>query len=86
MPKGRRKPAAAKDTKNIRLPIFVRQLADRFSISIKDNGKGFEPEKLEFPGNGLMNMKKRMIDIEGEIMIRSEVGSGTDIELIVSLK
>ncbi len=57
-----------------------------FRILIKDNGKAFEPEKLEFPGNGLVNMKKRMNDIGGEIMIRSEVGSGTDIELIVSLK
>jgi signal transduction histidine kinase len=68
----------------VNLRLAVEDL--RFTISIKDNGNGFELAKLEFPGNGLMNMKKRMIDIEGEIMIRSEVGSGTDIELIVSLK
>ena len=57
----------------------------RFTISIKDNGKGFEPEKLEFPGNGLVNMKKRINDIGGEIVILSEPGSGTEIELVVSL-
>ena len=38
--------------------------------------------KLEFPGNGLVNMKKRMKDIGGEIVIRSEKGVGTEIELV----
>jgi signal transduction histidine kinase len=57
----------------------------RFTISIKDNGNGFDMEKLDFPGNGLMNMKKRMDDIGGEIVIKSEPGSGSEIELIISL-
>jgi signal transduction histidine kinase len=57
----------------------------KFKISIRDDGKGFDPDKLEFPGNGLINMKKRMNDIGGEIFIRSEPGLGTEIELIVSL-
>jgi signal transduction histidine kinase len=57
----------------------------RFSISIKDDGKGFDPDKLEFPGNGLLNMKKRMKDIGGEIAIRSELGEGTEIEVTGSL-
>ncbi|MDX9905292.1 MAG: histidine kinase [Bacteroidales bacterium] len=52
-----------------------------FKISIKDNGAGFEQEKLEFPGNGLVNMKKRMNDIGGEIVIGSKAGEGTEIEL-----
>jgi len=56
-----------------------------FKISIKDNGHGFELEKFEFPGNGLINMKKRMDDIGGEIVIKSEPGSGSEIELIISL-
>jgi signal transduction histidine kinase len=67
---------------DIRLSIFD----CRFSISIKDDGKGFDGDKLEFPGNGLVNMKKRMNDIGGEIVIKSETGLGTEIELIVSLK
>ena len=54
-----------------------------FRILIKDDGKGFDPEKLEFPGNGLVNMKKRMKDIGGEFVIRSDVGGGTEIELVV---
>jgi signal transduction histidine kinase len=57
-----------------------------FRILIKDNGKGFEPEKLELHGNGLVNMKKRMNDIGGEIVIQSKVGEGTEIELNVLMQ
>jgi signal transduction histidine kinase len=56
-----------------------------FIISIKDDGKGFDPGKLEFPGNGLVNMRKRMEDIGGEIQIRSQIGSGTEIEMVVEI-
>jgi len=54
-----------------------------FRISIKDDGHGFDPGKLEFPGNGLVNMKKRMNDIGGEFVIRSKIGEGTEIELLL---
>ena len=50
-----------------------------FMIRIQDNGKGFDPAKLEFPGNGLINMRKRMTEVGGEINILSEVGKGTEI-------
>jgi signal transduction histidine kinase len=61
--------------------IRLSMVDGRFSISVKDNGKGFDPGKLEFPGNGLVNMRKRMKDIGGEISIRSKAGAGTEIEL-----
>jgi len=69
-----------------RVDLILKVEDNGFKISIKDNGKGFDPEKLEFSGNGLVNMKKRMIDIGGEFVIRSEPGIGTEIELIVLLK
>ena len=62
---------------DIRLSIFD----GRCSISIKDDGKGFDPDRLEFPGNGLVNMKRRMNDIGGEVVIRSKAGEGTEIEI-----
>ncbi|MBE0648958.1 MAG: hypothetical protein IH596_14395 [Bacteroidales bacterium] len=54
-----------------------------FTISIRDNGNGFDPAALEFPGNGLTNMNKRMYDIGGEFFIYSHPGEGTEIKLIV---
>jgi signal transduction histidine kinase len=57
-----------------------------FRIRIKDDGTGFDPGNLEFPGNGLVNMKRRMNDIGGEFLIRSNIGEGTEIELEITLK
>jgi signal transduction histidine kinase len=56
-----------------------------FRITIKDDGRGFVHGSLEFPGNGLVNMKKRMTDIEGEFIIKSKPGYGTLIELGVRM-
>ena len=54
-----------------------------FKITIKDDGHGFDPGKLEFPGNGLVSMKNRMSDIDGEFLIYSKAGEGTEIVLVV---
>jgi signal transduction histidine kinase len=67
--------------KKVQISLLMKEHG--FRILIKDNGHGFDPDKLEFPGNGLVNMKKRMNDIGGEIVIRSIVGEGTEIELIM---
>jgi signal transduction histidine kinase len=56
---------------------------NRFIIRVKDDGQGFDPVNLQFPGNGLNNMKKRMSDISGEFQLTSQVGEGTEIRLVV---
>lgn len=40
-------------------------------ISIRDNGRGFDPAAVGDAGNGLMNMRKRMEDIGGTFRIES---------------
>jgi signal transduction histidine kinase len=55
----------------------------RFTICVKDNGHGFNPDTLAFPGNGLNNMKKRITDIGGEFQLISKDGEGTEVRLIV---
>ena len=57
-----------------------------YQVKIKDNGKGFNPKNVKFPGNGLINMKKRMKDIGGSFQIQSNNSDGTQITLIISLK
>ncbi|MEP6647418.1 MAG: histidine kinase, partial [Saprospiraceae bacterium] len=47
-------------------------------ICIRDNGKGFDPEKTE-RGNGLNNMTDRMKLIHGHIHIQSATNAGTKI-------
>jgi signal transduction histidine kinase len=54
---------------------------NNIEISVKDNGIGFSKEKI-VPGNGLINMEKRTEEIGGKLMIHSEEGFGTTIQII----
>ncbi|HYV93518.1 MAG TPA: two-component regulator propeller domain-containing protein [Chitinophagales bacterium] len=56
------------------------------SLLIRDNGKGFDQSSVlsgDQPrkGNGLKNMKKRAADLKAELIIESECGKGTVVEL-----
>ena len=53
---------------------------DNLIMIIKDNGKGFDINKAT-EGNGLKNMKRRASEIGGELMIDTEPGNGTTIQL-----
>lgn len=53
---------------------------DKFMMVISDNGKGFDASK-EYRGNGLMNMKKRAVEMGAQLWIDSAPGSGTTIKL-----
>lgn len=56
-----------------------------FSLSITDNGKGFDAEMLKETvstrGNGLKNMQKRAALLKGELAITSAYGEGTKVTL-----
>ncbi len=64
---------------------FQSMLADdSLLLLIKDNGIGFENE--DGKGNGLRNMKARLLMVGGQLAISSKMGSGTTIKVIVPLK
>lgn len=53
-------------------------------LEIIDNGTGFDVEKTKIePHYGLLNMQKRVNEIEGKLLIKSKIGKGTKIEVIV---
>jgi signal transduction histidine kinase len=54
--------------------------ASVLSISIHDDGRGFDPSACP-PGNGLANLKSRMEDIGGSFTLESRLGAGTDVRL-----
>lgn len=56
-------------------------------LRIKDNGIGFSAPKESPPigGYGLGNMRKRASAIQGELMVRSQVGKGTEVRLTATL-
>ena len=56
-----------------------------FLIKVSDNGKGFNLKTVEL-GNGLSNMEKRMGEINGSVIINSELEQGTEIILKIALE
>ncbi|MBA4134573.1 MAG: hypothetical protein C0525_07600 [Flavobacterium sp.] len=67
------------EAKNI--DIKVKKTGEQIAIEIKDNGKGFEVAGVE-KGNGLLNMQKRIAEINGQFNLQSSE-SGTQINIIL---
>jgi ligand-binding sensor domain-containing protein/signal transduction histidine kinase len=62
------------------LEMHLGQEQDMFLIRIRDDGKGFDPEK-ETTRNGLANIKERVRKWNGKILITSEMGKGSKFEI-----
>jgi signal transduction histidine kinase len=65
--------------------LRCRVSAHDVAFGVQDNGRGFIIEDLPRHGNGLLNMKKRIEDINGNFQIESQLGCGTRIRLTVPL-
>lgn len=57
-----------------------------FAISISDNGKGFEPEKMIKTGLGLKNLESRTQILNGRMKLNSTPGKGTSAILCLSFE
>lgn len=58
--------------------IKVREVGHNLILTVKDNGRGFDPSKFRDPSNfGLYNMHQRAIQLGGALTIESEEGQGT---------
>jgi signal transduction histidine kinase len=57
----------------------------RISVTVQDNGVGFDPAAKADTGYGLGNMKKRMKACDGDLKIESGVGKGTRVTLMAPL-
>ncbi|HKR04055.1 MAG TPA: triple tyrosine motif-containing protein, partial [Bacteroidia bacterium] len=63
--------------------IEIEKVQNKFRLTIQDDGKGFSVDERTGTGNGLINMKKRMNEIKGNIHMLSSEGNGTKINIIV---
>lgn len=66
-----------------RIKIDIKSENEAMIITIQDDGKGFDSDKIEL-GNGTNNMKKRIHDIKGEIEFKTNPKTGT--EIIIKVK
>lgn len=71
---------AAKYSKANLVEIELYQQDHSLILKIKDNGKGFDKQKIT-TGNGLRNQLERAKEVNGNITINSHLGRGTELEL-----
>ncbi len=74
---------ALKYAEPTQISIIIQMIDNELTITVKDNGKGFDTNETE-TGNGLRNMKKRADEINATYHFSSKIGEGTEIALIVS--
>jgi PAS domain S-box-containing protein len=61
-----------------KVEINIAPVGDKVCLSISDDGKGFEINKQK-KTSGLTGMRKRAVSINGELIIKSEIGKGTEV-------
>ena len=70
----------AKHSKASQVAVAFHCPDHRYSITITDNGKGFDRTKQGSGGNGLLNMKRRANEMGGRFEIESKAGKGTTVK------
>ena len=68
------------DTNEVEVNVFSQN--NQIKIEIKDKGKGFDIDTVNF-GNGLHNMKKRIEEVGGSYEIHSKINEGTLITILI---
>ena len=61
--------------------ISISSCENCISLNIADNGKGFDTDKHDSKGNGIMNIRERVQLLKGECRIYSSAGEGTRINI-----
>ena len=75
---------ALKHAEATQINVQLIQESDRISLTVHDNGKGFDAKK-EFMGMGLKNIKQRVEIYNGIIDVYSEKNKGTEVNLSFQL-
>ena len=68
-----------------KITIDIVSNKNNIQITVRDNGKGFDPQGVNY-GNGIENMKKRILDINGILDVNSELQKGTLITILIPNK
>ncbi|MEP2935914.1 MAG: sensor histidine kinase [Gilvibacter sp.] len=63
-----------------KIAVTISENATHIVFNIDDNGNGFDQDEIAM-GNGLNNMKKRAIDLNGDLQVISSPENGTSVRL-----
>jgi signal transduction histidine kinase len=59
--------------------VIVRQTEHLLSLSIQDDGKGFDPSQER--GMGLLGIQERVANLGGRFSLESQTGQGTELRV-----
>ena len=63
--------------------VKIKENKNNISFTIYDNGQGFDKKEITL-GNGLLNMEKRIEELEGKLNITSSKEKGTNINFTIN--
>lgn len=72
-----------KYAKASRVDIYIKKDNTHIYMTIKDNGIGFNREKIKSEGLGLKHMEERADQLNGTCKISSKIGEGTCIDIAI---
>lgn len=73
---------AAKYSKATMVTIIIDIHGKKLELTVKDNGIGFDVAGAD-GGNGLGNMRKRADAMNGQVRVKSEKGTGTEVNVTI---
>jgi signal transduction histidine kinase len=70
--------------------VSVSRQDDRVSVTVEDDGEGFDPEELSTRedmngGFGLFSVRERLEHLQGSVEVHSHPGKGTEVILTAPL-
>ena len=71
---------ALKHAEATAIHIQIIQEKDRISLTVHDNGKGFDVS-ASIHGMGLANIESRVASYSGQMNLWSEIGKGTEVNV-----
>ncbi len=74
----------ARHARATRVDVHLRCIPEQVSLTIRDNGVGFDPSQPR-RGLGLANMEERMMTVGGVLTVVSQTGAGTSVLAEVAL-
>lgn len=67
--------------------ISLEKIENNLTLTIRDNGIGFEPESIAIKKTlGILGMRERIATLNGRFNLESSVGKGTTIKVVVPLQ
>lgn len=67
--------------------VYINQNNKKLILKVKDNGIGIDVEKINYSKSlGILNMKERVLSLNGKFKLLSDKGKGTIIEVCIPLE